>query len=52
MVDAFNREVAGFDDVELWNHTCWGDPNMQRVVDNDSHQASYDLYPHALRGDA
>jgi 5-methyltetrahydropteroyltriglutamate--homocysteine methyltransferase len=30
MVDAFNREVEGLDDVEIWIHTCWGNPNMQR----------------------
>jgi len=27
-----NREVQGLDDVELWIHTCWGNPNMQRVM--------------------
>jgi 5-methyltetrahydropteroyltriglutamate--homocysteine methyltransferase len=26
MIDAFNREVQGLDDVELWIHTCWGNP--------------------------
>ena len=31
MVDAFNHEVDGLDDVELWIHTCWGNPNMQKV---------------------
>ncbi|MHC5024909.1 MAG: cobalamin-independent methionine synthase II family protein [Planctomycetota bacterium] len=51
MVEAFNREVEGLDDVELWIHTCWGNPNMQRVIDNDSYQASFDLYLHALKGD-
>ncbi len=51
MVDAFNREVEGLDDVELWIHTCWGNPNMQRVIDNDSYEASFDLYLNALKGD-
>ena len=51
MVDAFNREVDGLDDVELWIHTCWGNPNMQRVIENDSYAASFDLYLHALKGD-
>lgn len=51
MVDAFNREVEGLDDVEIWIHTCWGNPNMQRVIDNDSYQASFELYLHALKGD-
>jgi len=51
MVEAYNREVEGLDDVEIWIHTCWGNPNMQRVIDNDSYQASFELYLHALRGD-
>jgi 5-methyltetrahydropteroyltriglutamate--homocysteine methyltransferase len=51
MVEAFNREVEGLDDIELWIHTCWGNPNMQRVIDNDSYAASFELYLHALKGD-
>ena len=51
MVDAFNREVEGLDDVELWVHTCWGNPNMQQVIDNNSYQASFELYMHAMKGD-
>ena len=51
MVEAFNREVEGLDDVELWIHTCWGNPNMQRVIENDSYAASFDLYLNALKGD-
>lgn len=51
MIEAFNREVEGLDDVELWIHTCWGNPNMQRVIDNDSYTASFELYMHALKGD-
>ncbi len=34
LVDAFNREVEGLENVEIWIHTCWGNPNMQRGVDN------------------
>ncbi len=51
MVEAYNREVEGLDDVEIWIHTCWGNPNMQRVIDNDSYRESFELYLHALRGD-
>ncbi|MCA9291018.1 MAG: cobalamin-independent methionine synthase II family protein [Phycisphaerales bacterium] len=51
MVEAFNREVEGLDDVEIWIHTCWGNPNMQRVIDNDSYRESFELYMHALKGD-
>ena len=32
MIDAYNREVEGLEDVEIWIHTCWGNPNMQRVA--------------------
>ena len=51
MIEAFNREVEGLEDCELWIHTCWGNPNMQRVIDNDSYAASFELYLHALEGD-
>jgi 5-methyltetrahydropteroyltriglutamate--homocysteine methyltransferase len=51
MVEAYNREVEGLDDVEIWVHTCWGNPNMQRVIENDSYRESFELYLHALRGD-
>ncbi len=50
MIEAFNREVEGLDDVEIWIHTCWGNPNMQRVIDNDSYAASFELYLDALQG--
>ena len=51
MVECYNREVQGLDDVEIWIHTCWGNPNMQRVIDNTSYRESFELYLHALRGD-
>ena len=51
MIEAFNREVQGLDDIELWVHTCWGNPNMQRVIENNSYQASFELYLHAMKGD-
>ena len=31
LIEAFNHEVAGLEDVEVWVHTCFGNPNMQRV---------------------
>ena len=37
LVDAFNHEVDGLDDVELWIHTCWGNPNMQKVYTGESY---------------
>ena len=51
MVDAFNREVQGLDDVELWIHTCWGNPNMQRVMDDTSYANSIEIYLERCRGD-
>ena len=50
-IDAFNREVQGLDDVELWIHTCWGNPNMQRVMEDTSYKASFELYLNEMRGD-
>jgi 5-methyltetrahydropteroyltriglutamate--homocysteine methyltransferase len=34
LVDAFNREVEGLDGVEVWVHTCFGNPSMQRVFED------------------
>ena len=51
MIDCFNREVEGLDDVEIWIHTCWGNPNMQRVMDETSYAASIDLYLNEMKGD-
>ena len=51
MIECFNREVQGLDDVEIWIHTCWGNPNMQRVIENDSYLESFQLYLEACRGD-
>ncbi len=51
MVECFNREVQGLDDVELWIHTCWGNPNMQRVMENTSYAASLEIYLFEAKGD-
>jgi 5-methyltetrahydropteroyltriglutamate--homocysteine methyltransferase len=51
MIDAFNREVQGLDDVELWIHTCWGNPNMQRVMEDTSYANSIEIYLGRCRGD-
>src|SRR5580698_3262501 len=51
MVDAFNREVQGLEDVELWIHTCWGNPNMQRVMEDTSYAKSIEIYLERCRGD-
>ena len=50
-LECYNREVQGLEDLELWIHTCWGNPNMQRVIDNDSYAASIDMYMSQAKGD-
>lgn len=50
-LQCYNREVKGLDDVEIWIHTCWGNPNMQRVIENDSYAESLDMYMSEARGD-
>ena len=50
-LECFNREVQGLEHVELWIHTCWGNPNMQRVIDDDSYAASLDMYMTQAHGD-
>ena len=50
-LECYNREVEGLEDIELWIHTCWGNPNMQRVIENDSYAASLDMYMNQARGD-
>ena len=51
MVEAFNHEVEGLDDVELWIHTCWGNPMMQKVYSGESYANSIDTYLNRLKGD-
>jgi len=51
LVDAYNHEVSGLEDCEIWIHTCWGNPNMQRVHDDTSYASSFEAYMERLRGD-
>jgi 5-methyltetrahydropteroyltriglutamate--homocysteine methyltransferase len=51
LVDAFNQEVAGLEDVEVWVHTCWGNPNMQRAMDEVSYANSLEIYLDRLNAD-
>ena len=44
LVDAFNREVEGLENVEVWIHTCWGNPNMQKVFSDESYANSIEIY--------
>jgi 5-methyltetrahydropteroyltriglutamate--homocysteine methyltransferase len=51
LVDVFNREMEGLDDAEIWIHTCWGNPNMQRVLENTSYAEAFEIYLERLKGD-
>lgn len=53
MVDLHNHEVDGLDDAEVWVHTCWGNPMMQRAYLDDisSYRETFDLYLDQVRGD-
>jgi len=50
-LECYNREVQGLEDIEVWIHTCWGNPNMQRVIENDSYAESLDMYMSEAHGD-
>jgi 5-methyltetrahydropteroyltriglutamate--homocysteine methyltransferase len=51
-VDLFNHQVDGLDDVELWIHTCWGNPGAQHCFDpNISYEPSIDMYLNRCKGD-
>jgi 5-methyltetrahydropteroyltriglutamate--homocysteine methyltransferase len=39
------------DGVEVWIHTCWGNPNMQKVFTDESYANSIDIYLNRLKGD-
>ena len=50
LVDCFNREIEGLDDAEVWIHTCWGNPNMQKVFSDESYANSIEIYLERLKG--
>ena len=53
LVDAFNHEVEGLEDVEVWVHTCWGNPNMQRGYpkEDTSYVNSIEIHLERLNAD-
>jgi 5-methyltetrahydropteroyltriglutamate--homocysteine methyltransferase len=51
LIDAFNREVDGLDGVEVWVHTCWGNPNMQRAAANPSYANSIEAHLERMHAD-
>src|SRR5438309_12034852 len=51
LVELFNHTVEGLDDVELWLHTCWGNPGGQHCFDPQiSYEPSVDIYLNRLKG--
>src|SRR5262249_3018061 len=38
-------------DVEIWIHTCWGNPNMQKVFSDESYRNSVETYLYRMKGD-
>ena len=51
LVSALNRELEGLDDVEVWIHTCWGNPNMQKVFSDESYANSMEIYLDRIKAD-
>ena len=51
LVDAFNYEVEGLEGVEVWMHTCWGNPNMQRAHEDPSYANSLQTYIERMNAD-
>jgi 5-methyltetrahydropteroyltriglutamate--homocysteine methyltransferase len=51
LVDAFNHQVEGLGETEVWVHTCWGNPNMQRAHENQSYANSVEIYLERLNAD-
>ena len=51
LIECFNHEVSGLEDVEVWAHTCWGNPNMQRVLEDTSYENSVEIYMERLNLD-
>lgn len=50
-VECLNRELQGLDQMEIWVHTCWGNPNMQKVMQNNSYKNSIETYLERVNAD-
>jgi 5-methyltetrahydropteroyltriglutamate--homocysteine methyltransferase len=51
LIDCFNHEISGLDDVEVWIHTCWGNANMQRVRPITSYAEAIEIFLERVGGD-
>ena len=44
LTEALNHELSGLENAEIWIHTCWGNPMMQRVFDKTSYAKALEYY--------
>ena len=44
LTEALNHELSGLEKAEIWIHTCWGNPMMQRVFDKTSYAKALEYY--------
>jgi 5-methyltetrahydropteroyltriglutamate--homocysteine methyltransferase len=51
LIECFNHEISGLGDAEVWVHTCWGNANMQRVLEKTSYADVIDVYLERVAGD-
>jgi 5-methyltetrahydropteroyltriglutamate--homocysteine methyltransferase len=51
LVDCLNHELEGLDGVEVWVHTCWGNPNMQKVMEQTSYARCVETYLERVNAD-
>ena len=51
LIDCFNHEISGLDEAEVWIHTCWGNANMQRVLERTSYAEVIEIYLERVAGD-
>jgi 5-methyltetrahydropteroyltriglutamate--homocysteine methyltransferase len=51
LIDCFNHEISGLEGAEVWIHTCWGNANMQRVLERTSYAEVIETYLERVAGD-
>ncbi len=51
LIECFNHEIEGLDGVEVWVHTCWGNANMQRVLQKTSYAEAIEIFLERVNGD-
>ncbi len=51
LIECFNHEISGLEGAEVWIHTCWGNANMQRVLERTSYADVMEVYLDRVAGD-